>query len=358
MAILNFIGFETGNNQELLEIIGTPKIGALADNFDVHSGSYSMFVSSDHADGYGGFNIGEVSGGLQIEMNRNRIFTKFYCYFKKLPASSTEFFAVKDVDGYIKNSLRVNNSGDLIIKGYSTTISDYGPTFKSYTSVFEENNWYRIEVQSVSNGNIEIRINGISFGIISLPSNNAYISKITVGNADDAVPDSSYAFSIDDIEITNDQFPNSGNIVSVSPIAIGHYDQWHGQVEDTQEPLDNLSLTALDGRKVSFISYIKDEFYLGDIKAIKVISYCKSSVGKNCKIKNFIRQNGVDYLDDAYTSISEDNYYPISNIYQINPDTGLVWTRNTLKQMQYGLLTSDDTDVAYCDYTILQINYS
>ena len=54
MATLNFTGFETGTINEFLEGFGTPKIGSLDENDDVHCGNYSLCVSSNYGDGYGG----------------------------------------------------------------------------------------------------------------------------------------------------------------------------------------------------------------------------------------------------------------------------------------------------------------
>lgn len=359
MAILNFTGFETGSGHELLEILGTPNIASLDDNKDVHSGRYSMYVSSDHGDGYGGFTLGELEDGYQVAMNRNRIYTRFYCYFKKLPAVSTEFYSVKDQNDYIKMSLRVNAAGDLIVKGYSTTTSDAGETFTTYETTFEESLWYRIEVSSVSNGLTEIKINGISLGSISMLSDNVYIKNIMLGNADDGYDghDEDYEFSIDDVEIRNDAFPGNGNVALVEPLAFGYYSEWNGQVEDITESLDDFYLKALDGRRVTFIFYIKDEFYLGTITAIKPIAFCTTTGGNTCRIKNFIRKNGTDVYQNKFVTVPALSYYPVSNIYELDVNTNTAWTRAGIKDLQYGILTSDDTTLAHCDYIALQINY-
>ena len=76
------------------------------------------------------------------------------------------------------------------------------------------------------------------------------------------------------------------------------------------------------------------------------------------KIKDFIRNNDTDYFINDYLEINDTDYFPITNIYQTNPLDYQPWTREGLKKMEYGLLTSDNTTAAYCDYISLQINYS
>lgn len=359
MATLNFTGFETGTINEFLEGFGTPKIGSLDENDDVHCGNYSLCVSSNYGDGYGGLTFGEISNGRQILMNRNRVYSKFYCFFKKLPADSTEFFAVKDVNNYIKMSLRVNQLGNLIVYGFSTTDSISGGIVTSFSGIFEQETWYRVEVNSVSNGTTEIKINDTSLGIFFVLSDNAYISKIMFGNSDDETGhDTDYAFSIDDIELRNDSFAGSGNVICLPPISVRYYSQWHGGVQDVLTHGDGTSLNALDRRKISFNFYIKDEFYFESIKAIKPIAFCSTELGETCEISDFIRKDSINYFINDSVEINNEDYFPITNLYQIDPETLQPWTREGLKKIEYGLLTSDTTTAAYCDYISLQINYS
>ena len=356
MAILNFTGFETGTINELLNIYGSPKIRSREESYETHSGLNALVVSSRVGVGYGGISIGEIAGGYQIEMDRNRIFVRFYCFFKKIPTISTEFFAVKDLNGFIKMSLRVDNAGTLIVKGYSETSSEAADTFVAYPDIFSEEKWYRVELSIVSNGATEIKINGTSLGLISLISNNINIAYIMLGNADDELsPDADYEFTIDDVKITNDQFPGAGNIILLKPIAFGYHQQWQGFLEDILD-VDSQYLTAVDGRKQTFVFYIKDETYLGTIASIKPTAFCISPSDEISRVKNLIRINDEDTLESVFVDIPSDSYYPIANIYPDN--NGSAWTRTDLKKMEYGIVTSDDTTMINCDYIALQVDYS
>lgn len=356
MAILNFTGFETGNLVEAFSGVGCPIIQSKTDGFITKSGEYSLVLSSEYEDGIHGVYYGEINNGYYFPMNRSLLFTRFYFYAAKLPTADSEFFSVMDTDGFIKLSLRIDNTGQVELRGYSLTNSISGFKIKNI-DVLQESTWYRIEVKCQAAGNYEVKINGISkaSGLADLGTANNMLA--CLGNSHDAAADEDYCFYYDDLKMSNTEFPGPGYSAIFNVSYEGHHSQWGGFYTDVQHPFDDLFIEGTQDEVSSFEIEDTPATMFPDINSIKVIALVKAGVDETARVKPLIRTNSTDYSAPDPTEYLNETQCMIGVIYPLNPDTSAKWTLDEIDNLQVGVQTTTDTTLAYCDYITVGVDF-
>jgi hypothetical protein len=357
MAILNFTGFETGNFVEIFTGFGLPAIMAKADGFITKSGDYSLMLAGDYGDGIHGIYFGEILGGYYTPMNRSLLFTRFYFNAVQLPTTSSELFSVTDTDGFVKLSLRIDSVGQVELRGYTLSDSLSGIKIDDI-DILQQGKWYRIEVKCQAAGNYEIKINGVtkSIGLADLgTANNKFAC---LGNANDATADEDYAFYYDDLKMSNTEFPGPGFSALLPVIYEGNHTLWGGTYINVQEAFDDLYIEGTESEISTFELQDRPDWMFGNVNSVKVIALTKAGgSGEVAMVKPLVRTYDTDYTIDNPLYYLNETDFMIGVIYSLNPNTEANWTLEEIDSLEAGVISTDDTTLAYCDYITVGVDF-
>lgn len=333
MAILNFLGMETGDLSELSTTGGT----IAAQSSVVRSGTYALSLTMD-----GSFAFGNTRGisatGNNGVYNEANIWLGNYFRFSAIPTSQADLVNFVTSTSSIKLTVGISSSGKIL------AVDPAGTIFGTGTTTLLANTWYLIEVLcgTGTTANWEIKINGISeiSGTHNLLTvNNAGI----LYGANNFDPTDGTVFYVDDIIISNSSYVGAQATLLSLPTAEGFYTAW----------------TASSGTKVSCVNTVPqdgDTAYISDTVVADAETFTMQSsatVGVSGTINSVkgttfprrfgagassyimrMRNGSTDSDNSALTTGA--GYVNNSRLLNTDPNTGSAWTTSGFDTIQVG----------------------
>ena len=287
-----------------------------------------------------------------------------YGFFKTLPSTYRTLivgFAVQfnwNTSQVGQSFFRLHDGATLhvyVTRETSGLISVYrgnGTLLGQYDVVLNLGTWYYLELKATiddTSGVIQLRVNeylalNLS-GIDTRNGGNASINKIKF-HTDHEV---SYPFNIDDLYVCDDSGPNNNDFLGdcridvVRPNGAGYATNWAPSAGSNYQCVDD----ALFDNGTDYVSentvddidsYTFSDLPLGvaGIKGIQTNVFAKrTDSGVNTKLKPILRPVSTNYEKTEVTLTS--SYYDFTEITELNPETGLAWTKATIDAMEVGL---------------------
>ncbi|WP_160809574.1 hypothetical protein [Nitrosomonas sp. HPC101] len=198
-------------------------------------------------------------------------------------------------------------------------------------------------------GSFELRLNGVTIlsasNIDTKATANASVSSISFGFSN-GLYHSKSVWSYDDIYIldttgaTNNDFLGDVRIDAIYPSADGNYAEWTPSTgSDHYALVDDATPNTTDYVSDSTVGN-KDSFVMGNppamagqlIYGVKVKAMANKDDAGARDLKVGVRSGTTDDLSAAQALSTSWRYY--SNIYEVDPATGLAWTPGTVDALE------------------------
>lgn len=346
ITVVNFTGFETGDDYEAFDGTGTYTFDATTKR----TGGYSMKLVYDGTNNiyYTMRKHDAATGDLGGEMNTATTYVTFYLYISSAPTLNPESICLLRTNfPKIKADLRLTTARKLNL--YDNLGVDLRGTG---TTVLNTGQWYRIDLkigsESIGTANdapYELKIDGVSEysgtnGNMQVEATaEVILGCITVHNA------ATFTLFFDDWSVASNAFVGSSKISMPVPNASGSYAGWTGDytaVDETPVDVADYVSTATTGAQESIVSTSLSTYGLNassTIHAMKGIAVTRriGAIASGLKYFTFVNatedststatdpttgwacRGKVDNLD---FSISDDWTYDAANAYEVGVTQG------------------------------------
>lgn len=357
MAILNFVGFEQGNNRSTngSDEHQPPTSGASVQSTIKKNGTYSMeFDKVTTATPFVAFPIGYLSNGLST--NDAGIltcyFTGYFRYTSK-PASGND--TVWHMQGGGNDMLSLNLASDGTLKLYKGTTGSQVLLGTSSTSLSQDT-WYRIGIKVVADtsGSYELKINGSSeiSGSSGWDTNAPALNIIYLGNIYDR-NSLSFKFYWDDVVADDANYIDVDYAVGIlKPNANGSTMTWNGgtgasdytQVDEI--PVDDADYVtspnsgAPNVALMNFQSRSDAGITNSTIYAIKAVIITKEQ--NSATSATLIRVRSGSTNSDSGTLNGTTSTQGRNRVLSTDPDTGSAWTNSAVDAIEAGAVENNN----------------
>lgn len=373
MAILHFIGMETGDLKEwALDPIG----GCTVDATVFHKGAYSLKITS--ADGaqtnYCTLKTLSASGGTSDDLTVATAWGTFFFRVGVIPnLAAAPVLRAQAVNGDTKVELRLNTAGKLDLYNRAQVLHASG------TTVLSTNTWYRIDLkvgtESAAPANdavYELRINGVTeYSGSNLDGSNSVNRWWHFGN-DNVRTSGAFTFYYDDIVIDSTAYHENYRIVALRPNADGfHNDDWDdGGVAPFYDNVDDLPSDA-DATYIRYVPGGGSKKYSVNLEpstaagisasaaiyAVKSTIYARRAGGAvTIEVQFFGRSASTDFVTVGSFTCSSTDYDPGGQLWLTDPGTATAWTAAGLDAFEVGLLAGGNYALDTCRCTTMVVS--
>jgi len=266
-------------------------------------------------------------------------------------ASSTFPYFVGIWNGALRHiGLRRNSS-----TGYIEAYRGDGTLLGTYSVTLNAGVWYYLELKAtISNtvGAVQLRVNefpAISLSNIDTCNGGAEVSNKIVIETGDSAGNHWNGLILDDLYVcdnsgsVNNDFLGDCRIDVIRPNGAGYATNWTpsagSNYQCVDDPLFDNGTDYVSENTVDDIdSYTFSDLPLGvaGIKGIQTNVFAKrTDSGVNTKLKPILRPVSTNYEKTEATLTT--SYYDFTEITELNPETGLAWTKATIDAMELGL---------------------
>jgi len=339
MALINFVGFETGQTGENQSAGGTYTFSSAT----VRSGGYS-WRSNPTGTAVSNYRIAAIraDGRPIASFNKASCYVTAWIYIASAPASAEEkIIEFADTGGSTKGYFTITSGR--ILKYYNNA----GTLIETGTNAVPSGQWVELSFRgSTGSGSqpYEAKINGVTelTGTAAQLTNNhgtIYIGKRTNLNG------ASFDIYWDDVVIDDAAYVTGVEIVRLGPTANGTPAQWtsgtgasdYTQVDEVpRDTADYIQAPASTNRQhYVVLADSSTQGIAGTILAVKAHGMLREVTTGSSSSTLDIRVGSSTVSTSAYnhTTTNQD----INLIALVDPDTGLAWTTGGLDAMEIGV---------------------
>lgn len=344
MAVLNIVGFETGDTAEASNTSGTLSVQATVKR----TGGYALRVNPTGT-GAGLYALREHANGADGNFNAADVWHRVYFRVATAPGTGDEpILAAVTATQINKFELRLNSSRQLVAYNQALTLLATG------TTALALNTWYRIEVRGGTGAaaNWEVRIDGtteISGTGDLTTTNNGRLQLGKVANRNG----NSVDFFYDDVAVDNATWPGAGQIEIMQPDANGFYTGFSagagvGDWRDLDEmPTDGdttyLKSTANGNAVTVNLESAANAGISGTVKCVKTLSSTVRDGAANSTMQARIRSGSTD-ATSGNAGVLGSYGLRAARLLETDPATGAAWTIAGLDGVEAGVVDNDATD--------------
>lgn len=331
-AILNFTGWETGDNTEAVATSGTFSVQSTT----VRTGGYALRTNpSTTAAGRHLFTNIATNGASGTGFNVDNLYTTFYFRYATLPSSNDEpIFQAVGSSGGLKLELRINSSGNLA--AYDTTPS----LLTTGTTALSANTWYRLDVLvgTGATASWEVQINGTSEISGTGNLNTQQNGDVRLGKAINR-NGNTIDFFYDDAVFNDSAYTTTPQVVRMDPDGTGNYAAWTGDNTDVDEiPHDSdttyITSSTMADEETETLESSSAAGVVGTIAATKSIAIVRDE-GAASAIQVRLRSGSTD--NDTTSNDPGATYILRAKVYTTDPADSAAWTSGDLDALEVGV---------------------
>jgi hypothetical protein len=338
MALLNIVGFETGDAFEL-------RTGAVGGTASIQStvkrtGGFAFRCNpATTATGFGRIS-GYATTGSYTTFSEATLHARFYFRYATKPGANSEelcsFFGAAQ-----KLAIRIDSSGNLSAWDGTTQLGSTGST------VLSADTWYMIGVTCGTGTNAAwaLTIDGAAeisgTRTFTSNSNNVELELGKLTNRNGQTVD----FFYDDVALSNTAIPGAGAVVMAKADGNGNYTAWTGDY--TPEWTEAPPITTDDASATQYVATSTNTNAesatmessatigaSGTINAVKTLAIVKQGASALCKIR--LRSGTTD--DDTSGVAPGTSYVSIGKVYEADPADAAAWTTTKVDAVEVGVV--------------------
>jgi hypothetical protein len=271
------------------------------------------------------------------------------------PEGVDEFGAGHDNDGnkLFNFQIDLSTGSGSFYDGDSTGINDY----------FLYGVWYYVEIRVLignGTGEIDFSVDGVSLfsrvGLDTQPGAETTIDNIKLNSGDPGASSTvgdGLAFSIADFIVIdpttspNTQFPFPAVIDTLRPTAetaqidftpetgIDNSAMVDDSAQHDYDSTHNEANVAADEDRFTTSDVVPDNAF-GDALAVDVVSMVKDALDAGTRTMKSVVFEGATKGNGATVTLTESEWQQVTGLFNLNPDTGLVWTYPEIEAAEFG----------------------
>lgn len=266
--------------------------------------------------------------------------------------------ALCEANGTIQLELSIDSIGHLVLtrNGLSS------PTQLWIWNDLLTIGWHYLELSAYidnSAGWAEIRVDGARVALLSgIDTQNGttpYVGRLNLGCRDYGPNVGSNGMRWDDVYLTDDTSPNSGllgdtRIQYLVPTSAGTRTQFTPSAGSNWQNVDETGGVSWSDYNNSNVPGAIDSFTMANVATdasvyavSPVLNLAKDDAGYRSGVPLILKPDGNRFylLDDPTSASTSVSYTRPDVIWNISPDTGLVWSREEINDMEYGYMVAD-----------------
>lgn len=353
MALLNVVGFDTGDQSEMAS--GTGSI-SLTDAV-TRSGTGYAFRSNPTttATGYC-FLKGLAADGTPADLGTTTPYVGLYFRYGTKPAANNEPLLALSGSGDLVE-LRITSAGNLAVYLNNALLGSAGST------ALAADTWYRLGFKCVS-GAWEVRVNG-SVELSGTDSISGTMNTLEVGKSRNR-NNQTVNFYFDDVLVSDSALPADAVVKLLVPNANGTYGDWavgagsgsHYEIVDEVPPDDDTSYLVSPNIGFNLNETLAVAFApspaASSILAVKpVVRVKQNNTGGDINVR--FRSGTTDTDLSAYTLTG--SYVGLSQVYETDPATSAAWTTAGVDGCEAGAVAIDTTNRARMTFAGISVAY-
>lgn len=329
MAILNFIGFETGDSLEAGSTSGTFSVQSTTKR----SGSYSLRINPSSAAGSWQFRGLAATGAGNSSFALSTAYITFYLRVGALPGATVRVCEFNDGTNAIMR-VRMDSSGNIFLSTAAGVDSSIAATLTA------DGLWHRVDFKAIQNGTATLSIDG--GGAVSKTGGaNSTINAFMFGSTNSETKD----FYFDDAVVSSTGFPTTPQVVILLPDGDGFYQTsfTHGtpawqDVDEVPNDGDTSRWTAVGANNERTVTLTNPSSSgLGLIDAVKGIAIVEATPASRTGVIR-LRSNTTDSSSSGL-SVGP-GYIAQSRLLETDPDTSAAWLEAAVDALEVGVQTT------------------
>lgn len=346
MAILNFVGFETGLNQDETTGVAFEGVFTGISTSAKRSGAYGLKMDVSIGN-YAAFYVGVPSTTTLTEgtINLGTVYTTFWWRPVTFPSSGEQAGVASflDILGSFMGFLQVDSYQHLFwLDGLSSLVATGSTTLTAGT-------WYKIDIKSVtgSPGSFEVRINGNVEMSGSNDSNGGLNhGKLALGTWDSPLAAGIESWYDDVVLDSTNYYVGNPTVLRIDPTGDGNSAQWAaGTAPSDYTTVDEIPANATDyiqcgtGGNQRHLVTLQDCATVGIIKdpdAVKAWVKVRENTTVTSNLKITFRSNGTNYDSSGINTTTA--LVSKHAIRTTDPGTGAAWTIAGVNALEIGVL--------------------
>lgn len=340
MAILNFCGFETGDNAEAQSATGTNSFSTTT----VRTGTYSLRINPvTSANGNLRFAAMGANGTATTSFGTASLYSRFYFRIATAPASADEeFYVVLDTGGSEKATFRINSSRQIVAYNNSGTLVATGTTALSL------NTWYRIEILTSTGAGsqaYEVKIDGVSelSGTMNMLTNNHGSVRVGKGtNRNSQTVD----FFFDDCCWSDSGYPGAGQCDRLAPDSNGATMQFSAgtnasnylEVDEIPTDTDTTYVASSGSANQTALFGYGAMASASSINSVKAWARARSVAGaSSTKLRIVSGASNTETTAADWTT----SYVQKFKLANTDPNTGSAWAQSAVSAIEAGVIEAN-----------------
>ncbi len=346
-GVLNFTGFETGDNGEGIVASGSIQTTTK------RTGTYA-FQANPTTTNTANYDFqGQDATGTRGVWDAATIYARFYFNYATKPASaSEEIFIAQTTTLGTKFTIRIDSAGKLSAWD-NTGTNQLGSTG---TTVLSSGTWYRIEAK-IGTGTTaawEVKINGTTeiSGTGDLRTINSGLIKVgKVANRNSQTVN----FFYDDIKVRDDDYPGSGEVKLIKPNASGSVTNTNWNTTDatcssttdgTSVQIDEVphnsdtdficNKTSSGGAVTFNVEDTSTASITGNVKSVKSLGAIRKVPSQALNMQIRLRSGATE--DNTTAADPGTSYVFRSKIYETDPADSAAWTLTDVDNVEVGVV--------------------